>query len=122
MELILTQKKKLQRFSKKKTPPGCWRQNLSSIIYQEICRANLIDISLQKIIETEPDIGYLGPSTECECLRCLDVCKLHAIMHDVFGRVFTKFQIGRRYCYAFDAPNIMKKSPLLGNVSGFFSA
>ena len=77
----------------------------------------------QIITENESDIGLIGPghgclTSICEKLCPNRVCHLHSILHDVYGRIFLKYNQGRGYVYMFNAPNWMKLSPFFGHISG----
>ena len=77
----------------------------------------------QILIENEYDIGLIGPSHGCLTSICEQICPnrlchLHSILHDVYGRIYLKYEKGRGYVYMFNAPNWMKKCPLFGHITG----
>ena len=77
----------------------------------------------QILIENDYDIGLIGPGHSCLTSICEKicpnrVCHLHSILHDVYGRIFLKYNQGRGYFYMFKAPNWMKKCPLFGHITG----
>ena len=77
----------------------------------------------QILIENDYDIGLIGPGHSCLTSICEKicpnrVCHLHSILHDVYGRIFLKYNQGRGYVYMFKALNWMKKCPLFGHITG----
>ena len=78
----------------------------------------------QILIENEYDLGLIGPGHNCITSFCEKVCPnrichTHSILHDTYGRIFSKYNnTGRGYVYMFDAPNFMKKCPLYGHITG----
>jgi len=73
------------------------------------------------------DIGLIGPGHGCltvlfECLcQKSKVFKLHAVLHDAFGRFYKRYKKSRGYCYAFSHQKAwLSSSPLLGHLSGFW--
>ena len=49
-----------------------------------------------------------------------DVFSNHAILHDAFGRFYTRFHDGNGYTYCINryVPDFVKKSPLFGHLTG----
>ena len=78
----------------------------------------------QILIENEYDIGLIGPGHSClsktlEMIFPNRICHLHSILHDTYGRIYTKYNNqGRGYVYMFNAPKWMKKCPLFGHFTG----
>ena len=77
----------------------------------------------QILIENEYDIGLIGPGHNCMVKICekicgYRICHLHSILHDVNGRLFLTYNIGRGYNYMSHGFNWMKKSPFCGHISG----
>ena len=85
---------------------------------------NIKNVSIEHIlIENDYDIGLIGPGHSCITSICEKicpnrVCHLHSILHDVYGRLYLRYNVGRGYVYMFNAPNWMKKSPFFGHISG----
>lgn len=73
---------------------------LSACLYKTILDEHSIFITVDSFLQEEEYIGLLGSTDECECLNNLSFMRTHAIIHDAFGRVFTKYKVGRGYCYA----------------------
>ena len=98
----------------------------ASICYKYLLAVyfNIKNVSINQIlIENDYDLGLIGPSHGCItkiceklCNNC--VCHLHSILHDVYGRLFLRYNVGRGYVYMFNAYNWMKKSPFFGPISG----
>ena len=95
------------------------REIYSALVYQYILNRHGYDISIDQILEDEPYIGLLGQKDEFEVFHTISFLRLHAILHDAFGRVYTKYKLDRGYCYAFNAPEFLKKSPFFGHITGF---
>ena len=78
----------------------------------------------QILIENDYDLGLIGPGHSCLTSICERICPnrichLHSILHDCYGRIYTKYNNqGRGYNYMFKAPNWMKKCPLFGHITG----
>ena len=96
------------------------RQICSALAYQFLLRQNGVEKLVGQILADEPYIGLLGESDEFEVFHNIRFLRLHAILHDVFGRVYNKYGFDRGYTYCFDAPLCMKKSPFLGHITGFW--
>ena len=85
---------------------------------------NIKSITLEQImIQNDYDIGLIGPGHSCLTSVCEKicpnrVCHLHSILHDVYGRIYLNYNVGRGYVYMFNAPNWMKNSPFFGHISG----
>ena len=82
------------------------------------------NITIEQILTVnEYDIGLIGPghgclTSFCEKIFPNTICHLHSILHDCYGRIYTKYNIGRGYVYMFNAPKWMKKCPLFGHITG----
>ena len=96
----------------------------SALVYQYLHFKYFTDhLSIGKILENDPDIGLIGPGG---CLTWFfekslgwnQIMSSHAILHDGFGRFHNQFKMDRGYCYAFDAPDFMKRSMFFGQISG----
>ena len=78
----------------------------------------------QILIENEYDIGLIGPGHGCLTSFCEKICPnrichLHSILHDTYGRIYTKYNKGLGYVYMFKAPfNWMRRSPVFGHITG----
>ena len=97
------------------------RSLLSAMTYKYILKKHGIYVSIEKILKDEPYIGLLGQKDEFEMFHNISFLRLHAILHDAYGRVYTKYHVDRGYCYAFgNAPRCLKKSPFFGHITGFW--
>ena len=96
------------------------REIISALTYGYILKKHGIFKTTEQILNDEPFIGLLGQRNEFEMFSSISFLKLHAILHDAYGRVFNKYNVDRGYCYAFNAPKCLKKSPFLGHISGFW--
>ena len=86
------------------------------------------DISIYEILEIEgsDSLGLIGPGSG-RLTRLLefifgwsDVFSNHTILHDAFGRFYTRFHDGNGYTYCINrhVPDFVKKSPLFGHLTG----
>ena len=69
-------------------------------IYASACIASyyaghLVDY----VVSEDPYIRLLGMRDECECLRCSSVMKIHAVLHDAYGKLRSEYRMGPGYCY-----------------------
>ena len=96
------------------------RELCSALVYQYILKRHGYNKSVEQILKDEPYIGLLGQKDEFEMFHTISFLRLHAILHDAFGRVYTKYGFDRGYCYAFNAPECLKKSPFFGHITGFW--
>ena len=96
------------------------RELCSAMVYKYILSRHGIDVSFEKVLKEEPYIGLLGQSDEFEMFHTISFLRLHAILHDAYGRIYTKYGLDRGYCYAFNAPSFLKKSPFFGHITGFW--
>ena len=75
---------------------------------------NIKNVSIEQIlIENDYEVGLIGPGHSCLTSMCekicpYRVCHLHSILHDVYGRINLRYNVGRGYVYMFNAPNWMK--------------
>ena len=82
------------------------------------------DMTIDQILkENENDIGLIGPGYNCIVSVCEKLCgnriyHLHSILHNVYGRLYNQYKVGRGYNYTFKAPGFIKKSPLCGHITG----
>ena len=96
------------------------RELCSALAYQYILRENNISKSVEEILRDEPFIGLLGQTDEFEGFHRVRFLRLHAVLHDAYGRVYTKYGVDRGYIYCFDAPLFFRGSPFLGHLTGFW--
>ena len=96
------------------------RELCSALAYQYILREHKIIKSIQEILAEESFIGLLGPHDEFESFHKVRFLRLHAVLHDAYGRVYTKYKVDRGYVYCFEAPKIFRGCPLLGHITGFY--
>jgi len=96
------------------------RELCSTLAYQYILRENRISKSIEEILRDEPFIGLLGQTDEFEVFHRIRFLRLHAVLHDAYGRVYTKYGVDRGYIYCFDAPLFFRGSPFLGHITGFW--
>ena len=86
------------------------------------------DISISEIIEINgAGFGFIGPGNGRltqfleRVLGWSNVFNSHAILHDAFGRFYSKFQFGSGYTYMINeryTPRLIKKSPFFGHITG----
>ena len=85
---------------------------------------NIKNVTIEQIlIENDYDLGLIGPGHSCLTSICEKICTnrichLHSILHDTYGRIYTKYNQGRGYVYMFNGPKWMKKCPLFGHITG----
>ena len=96
------------------------RELCSALVYQYILNRHGHNISVDQILKDQPYIGLLGQKDEFEIFHTISFFRLHAILHDAYGRVYTKYKVDRGYCYAFNASEFLKKSPFFGHITGFW--
>ena len=75
------------------------------------------------------EIGLIGPSNGCltgfleKTLGLIDTLHSHSILHDAFGRFYTKYKLDRGYMYVIPenlSTKRMKVSPLSCQLLGIF--
>ena len=67
-------------------PPGV--SGIERRIYASACIvSHYTEYSVDYIVLRDPFIGLLGMRDECECLGCSPVMKIHAILHDAYGKL-----------------------------------
>ena len=77
-------------------------------------------------IEIQSKLGLIGPRNGCltrlleTLFRWSSMLRLHALYHDVFGRIYLKTKKGFGYTYFF-RNCIFKGSPLFGHLTGLLS-
>ena len=101
----------------------------SALVYQYIyfknCKAYMtIDEVLE---ENNGEIGLIGPGNG-RITRFLErifkrsnILHSHSILHDAFGRFYSRYSSDRGYTYAIPSiltPTFIKRSPLCGQISG----
>ena len=59
----------------------------------------------------------IGPGS-CTVNTSLEFLRKHAILHDAFGRFYSDHGKGPGYTYCLKMPHCVKKSPLMGQISG----
>ena len=97
------------------------RELCSALVYRYILKRHGIDMSVEQILRDEPYIGLLGQRDEFEMFHTISFLRLHGILHDSYGRLYTRFKLDRGYCYALNkAPKCLKKSPFFGHITGFW--
>ena len=100
------------------------RMLCSALAYQKILVNHDIDLPLENILETEGQdyLGKLGTKDEFEWASVFGFMRLHAILHDAYGRVHNKYnKIDRGYAYALEhSPEFIKSGPLFGHITGIF--
>ena len=80
------------------------------------------EISVKEIDGQETELGLIGPGNGrltrlIETLvGCSSMLRLHALYHDVFGKIYLKIKKGPCYTYVF-RNCIFKGSPLLGHLT-----
>ena len=89
-------------------------------------------LTISEILDLyDGEIGLLGPGNGCltkileKLFGKIKCCHLHSCFHDAYGRVFTKYQRGRGYCYVLPeniTPHCLKNSPIIGHISGFIGS
>ena len=87
---------------------------------------NSTDITIDQILVLNDfNIGLIGLGGDSCLVSCLEfvfgnrICHLHLLLHDSYGRIYTKYDnIGRGYNYMFNAPNWMRKCPCFGHITG----
>ena len=84
------------------------------------------EISIEEIDAQETELGLIGPGNGC-LKRLLETLfgwsrtlRLHALYHDVFGRIGLKTKEGPGYTYVF-RNCIFKGSPLFEHLTGLLS-
>ena len=103
----------------------------SCIVYQRLYgKAFKQQILVPEILNLyDQEIGKIGPGNGCMTSVCEKLfgnnnhCHQHSCFHDAYGRFYEKFKKGRGYCYAIPekyTTNFMKKSALLGHITGFY--
>ena len=75
------------------------------------------NVSPDYIVSRDHFISLLGMTDEMECLRCSRVMQIHAILHDAYSKLKSKYGIGPRYCYALPSCSRFS-SPYLGHITG----
>ena len=115
--------------STKEQFPGINDKTLkSALVYRYVHFHHLErDMSIYEILKTEgSDLGLIGPGSG-KLTRLLEFIfgwsntfSNHAILHDAFGRFYTRFHDGNGYTYCINryVPDFMKKSPLFGHLTG----
>jgi len=96
------------------------REVCSALAYQFLLRENGVTKSVDDILADEPYIGLLGQKDEFEAFHNIRFLQLHAILHDAYGRVHTKYGFDRGYTYCFDAPLCLRDSPFCDHLAGFW--
>ena len=96
------------------------RELCSALAYQYLLRQHSVSKTLRDILDDEPFIGLLGPHDEFESFHKIRFLRLHAILHDAYGRVYTKYGLDRGYLYCFNGPRCLRGYPLLGHITGFW--
>ena len=96
------------------------RELCSALAYQYILREHRITKSVHEILTDKPFIGLLGPTDEFEAFHKIRFLRLHAVLRDAYGRVYTKYGLHRGYLYCFDGPQRFRGCPLLRNITGFW--
>ena len=96
------------------------RELCSALAYRYILKNHGVTKNIQEILADEPFIGLLGPHDEFEAFHKVRFLRLHAVLHDAYGRVFTKYGLDRGYLYCFDGPICLRGYPLLGHITGFW--
>ena len=83
------------------------------------------EISIEEIDLQERGLGLIGPGDGIltyileKCFGRFNAFRLHALFHDVFGRIYNKTKKGPGYMYVYDdAPAMLKRSSLCGHISG----
>ena len=94
------------------------RELCSALAYQFILRQHEVQKTVTEILSDEDYIGLLGPHDEFESFHKIRFLRLHAVLHDAYGRVFNKYGLDRGYLYCFDAPRSLRGYPLLGHITG----
>ena len=103
-------------------PLEAQRQQTAVALYELVLLHFGKNMSPDEFIENEPFLGKLGQRDELEFLAFSNTTRKHAILHDVFGRIYNQFGLGPGYTYAFrNAPHFAKSSPFLGHISGVLS-
>ena len=96
------------------------RELCSGLAYQYLLQKHGIIKNLEEILSDEPYIGLLGQTDEFESFHNIRFLRLHAILHDAYGRAYTKYGVDRGYVYCFDSFKFMRGSPFLGHLTGFW--
>ena len=108
-------------FTKSLSPDKYSREVCSALAYQFLLRKHGIFKTIKEILDEEPYIGLLGQRDEFEMFSSINFLKLHAILHDAYGRVYNKYGYDRGYCYAFKTSfKRLKSSPFCGHITGFW--
>lgn len=83
----------------------------------------------QRLVENKEDLlnmGLIGPgfgNLTCTLEYLFGKSKTlqnHALYHDVFGRLYNKYQLGPGYTYCLKFRSCLKKWPLIGHIGGLF--
>ena len=101
----------------------------SALAYKYLYLKNFgADLDLEDIIKANDySMGLIGSNNGC--LTCLlewalgsiKCCHTHSVLHDAYGRFYLCHKKDRGYCYYWSrSTNYMKKSPLLGHLTGLW--
>ena len=90
-----------------------------ALAYQYLLKKHGVKKTIEDILIDEPYIGLLGQQDEFETFHNIRFLRLHAILHDTYGRVYNKYGFDRGYIYCFNAPRWLRGNPFLGHVTGF---
>ena len=101
----------------------------SALVYQYLCKKNLeVNMTIEEVLEeNNGEIGLIGPGNGCtthfleRISGCFDILHSHSILHDAYGRFYTRYSLDRGYTYVIPenkTPDWLKRSPLFGQVSG----
>ena len=96
------------------------RELCSAIAYQYILSKHNIFKNIEEILSDEPYIGLLGQRDEFESFHNIRFLRLHAILHDAYGRVYTKYKVDRGYVYCMNVCKFLRGCPFLGHITGFW--
>ena len=101
----------------------------SALVYQYL-HLNHFDelISIDEVLElNDNEIGLIGPGNGCfthfleRIFQGSSKLHTHSILHDAFGRFYSRYSSDRGYTYAIPSiltPTFIKRSPLCGQISG----
>lgn len=101
----------------------------SALVYQYLNLKNLNKyMTIDEVLEeNDGEIGLIGPGNGCtthlleRISGCCDILHSHSILHDAYGRFYSRYSEDRGYTYAIPinlTPKLVKRSPLCGQISG----
>ena len=101
----------------------------SALVYQYLYLKNFkAYMTIDEVLEeNNGEIGLIGPGNGCvthsleRICGCCDILHSHSILHDAYGRFYTRYSSDRGYTYAIPenlTPTYIKRSPLCCQISG----